>query len=68
MSGGGAQKLPIWDPVGFTAGLSEEERKTKRQAETNNGRLAMIGAAGFWSAAYLDGSVPALSGTAFFQS
>ena len=68
MSGGGSQKLPIWDPVGFTAGLSADELKTKRQAETNNGRLAMIGAAGFWSATYLDGSVPALTGTAFFQS
>ena len=68
MSGGGSQKLPIWDPVGFTAGLSADELKTKRQAETNNGRLAMIGAAGFWSATYLDGSVPALTGTAFYQS
>ena len=68
MRGGGSQKLPIWDPVGFTAGLSADELKTKRQAETNNGRLAMIGAAGFWSATYLDGSVPALTGTAFFQS
>jgi len=68
MSGGGQKQLPIWDPVGFTAGLSEEERKKKRLSETNNGRLAMIGCAGFWAATYIEGSVPALSGTAWFGS
>ena len=55
----------LWDPVGFTAAMPEAELKVRRQRELNNGRLAMIGAASFWSATYLDGSVPALTGTGF---
>lgn len=67
MSGGkpGNHDL-LWDPVGFTKGLDEATLKLKRQRELNNGRLAMIGAASFWSATYLDGSVPALTG--FFKN
>ena len=34
MSGGGSQKLPIWDPVGFTAGLSADELKTALETRT----------------------------------
>jgi len=62
MSGGRPGESPVWDPVGFTKGLPEDESKLRLQRERNNGRLAMIGAASFWSATYLDGSVPALTG------
>ena len=62
MSGGRPGESPIWDPVGFTKDLPAEESKVRLQRERNNGRLAMIGAASFWSATFLDGSVPALTG------
>ena len=52
----------LWDPAGLTDSLSAEELKTKRLAELNNGRLAMIGILGFTAASIVPGSVPGLTG------
>jgi hypothetical protein len=51
------------DPIGFTRGVPEATLAVKRQAELNNGRLAMIGAMSFFAASSIDGSVPALPTT-----
>lgn len=55
--------MKLWDPFGFSGGLTNEERKVKRIVELNNGRLAMIAVAGFFSASLVPGSVPLLPAT-----
>ena len=46
----------------FLEKSSAETKATKRLAEINNGRLAMLGLMGFLSEASVPGSVPALTG------
>ena len=48
----------LWDPVGFTKGLSEEKKAVQRTKEIANGRLAMLGMAGILAAYNIPGSVP----------
>jgi hypothetical protein len=48
----------LYDPFGLSKGRSEAAKAKGRSSEIKNGRLAMIGVAGLWAAATLDGSVP----------
>eukprot|EP00584_Thalassiosira_punctigera_P012710 CAMPEP_0172547032 /NCGR_PEP_ID=MMETSP1067-20121228/16663_1 /TAXON_ID=265564 ORGANISM="Thalassiosira punctigera, Strain Tpunct2005C2" /NCGR_SAMPLE_ID=MMETSP1067 /ASSEMBLY_ACC=CAM_ASM_000444 /LENGTH=214 /DNA_ID=CAMNT_0013334051 /DNA_START=57 /DNA_END=701 /DNA_ORIENTATION=- len=61
MKGGtpGKNMVPgLYDPFGLSTGRSEEAKAKGRSSEIKNGRLAMIGVAGLWAAATLEGSVP----------
>jgi len=48
----------LYDPFGLSKGRSEEAKAKGRSSEIKNGRLAMVGIAGLWAAATLEGSVP----------
>jgi len=48
----------LYDPFGLSSKKSEEAKARGRDVEIKNGRLAMIGVAGMYAAATIDGSVP----------
>lgn len=48
----------LFDPFGLSKGRSEAAKAKGRSSEIKNGRLAMIGVAGLYAAATIDGSVP----------
>ena len=48
----------LFDPAGISKNRSEEAKARGRDVEIKNGRLAMIGIAGMYFAASVDGSVP----------
>ena len=48
----------LYDPAGLSKSKSEEALAKGRDREIKNGRLAMIGIAGLYAAATIEGSVP----------
>jgi len=52
--------LDLFDPFGFSKNKSDEAKARGLVAETNNGRLAMLGIFGFLTADKMAGAVPAL--------
>jgi len=48
----------LFDPAGFSKSRSAEAKAKGRDSEIKNGRLAMIGLAGLYCAATIEGSVP----------
>jgi RES domain-containing protein len=48
----------LFDPFGLSKNKSEAALARGRGSEIKNGRLAMIGVAGLYAAATIDGSVP----------
>lgn len=48
----------LFDPAGLSKNRSEEAKSRGRDSEIKNGRLAMIGIAGLFCAATIEGSVP----------
>lgn len=61
MRGGtpGKNMVPgLYDPLGLSSKKSEEALAKGRDREIKNGRLAMIGVAGLYCAAAIEGSVP----------
>lgn len=58
----GQASVPFgWAPLGMAWGSDDQRNKAALEAELKNGRLAMIGIAGFYLSSTIPGSVPGLS-------
>ena len=62
---GGETPTIVFPAIDFS-GVSPETIAKKKNAELNNGRLAMIAIMSFFSATAIEGSVPALTGNPAF--